>query len=210
MRHLVIDGASYAGVLVLPEGIDLTQLEKAGIDTSGLAASDDVADTNPIFHNRKLIFLCSPLGKDISWTRSKLAEALKGKVVKFTTSDMLDTYWVGTGEVSPFLDEGEGNTFAITADIEPYKYESEEVVIHAVASEGQGTPVTLYNLDKHASPTVTANRDAELVVGTTRHALSKDSGTVEGFTLGSGANTIQLVGDSTFVEVRWKRASCSA
>jgi len=210
MRHLVIDGASYAEILVLPDSVDLTQLEKVGVDVDEVSASDNASSDNPIFHDRRLIFHCSPIGKDIPWTRSKLAEAINGKVVKFTTSDMLDTYWIGKGEVSPFLDGRGGSTFAISADIEPYKYEVEEAVIHAVASEGEGTFVTLNNLHKHAIPTVRSNGDAELVVGTTRHTLSKDSSTIEGFTLESGANVVQLVGDRTFVEFKWKRASCSS
>jgi len=205
VRHLIVNDAAYSEILVLNNEISLTALNEARVDAGDIGSLEDLDGNNPTLIGEQLIFHCSTIGSDLPWMRSKLAEAIDGKTVKLTTSDRKDTYWIGRVEVSPILKSQE-NTFVILANIDPYTYEANETVVHAVASKKPGTVLTLHNLHKQVSPTITTTGDVELIANAMRFPLSSDNDAIKDFTLSSGENTVQLVGEAALVEFKWRRA----
>ena len=206
MRHLIINGAAYQEILVLNREISLTALREAGVDMGEIGSPEDLDGNNPTLVGQTLVFHCSTIGSDLPWIHSRLTEAINGKTVKMTTSDMQDTYWIGEVQVSPLLESCE-STFVIAANIDPYTYEKNETIVHAVASKKPGTVLTLHNLSKKVCPTVTTKGDVELISNAMCFSLSSNNTAIKDFSLDSGANTVQLVGETALVEFKWRRAS---
>lgn len=184
--------------------IEIPLPKTSSIDIEG---ADGVIDTTEAltdvihYHNRKIVFIFKKIDRRREYTSliSEIANKIHGKRLTITLDDDQGYYYVGRVSVSQDIDSLM-NTFTITCDCEPYKYNKHES--HAEFMVVNTLECKLnYSGTQVVCPTLIVTKEGieniKLVLNGTYYPLSDGENVVPDFLLRNGKNEFSLEGTGT-------------